>query len=870
MSKHNRRISDLSLPGEDYSLPLIHDPDSAPGSSYPGLDEAPTQVKPHAALGFTTPAPEQSDTSSQLLGARLDHFELLDSIGVGGMGRVFRGRDTRLDRLVALKVLSPELSSDQEICRRFEQEAKAAARLDDRHFARVYFFGYDKGLRYIAMEYVEGENIRQKISRSGRLGVALVVNVGIQIARGLAHAAACGVVHRDIKPSNIILTPDGTAKLVDMGLARNFFQQSSPASELTQAGVTLGTFDYISPEQALDPREADVRSDIYSLGCTLYHALTGRPPFSKGSALQKILQHQNDAVPDPRRWVPDLPEPIVAILLKMLAKDPKERYQHPAELIEDLRAVASLLDIPLPDEHAEPSAVRVRQGFWERQLAWAAPLVVLAAGIALYAYFDNPTSPALERNQPTIDSDDAEPVAVQSVEVIGETPPIRTTPSVAVPRESRPQRTKRLVSPDADLWAEIQESPNRTTLCLVGNRYVLHGGSLADPLRDKDLKIEPASESGLVEIVVRADGWTSSSSNHANLWEVRGGGIDLVRLAFIVEPPTQTTQLPAIFRLAEGTLSMQECLVRLAGNSRQTPIAAIEVEAGPAKGRASVSLDRTVFLGADEILRSRSDGPVHFDLIDCAADQVSQFPLRLEGPGDVSLAMENCTIRSQSSTLIRAARMKGVRLQVRRCVFASRAENAADSPLVDFLADGSWPDSADCWWTGRENLYDGRERIVLHRGGRPIAIGFSEARNWGFDEDLSRVARPNESVFSSVEGGPLGMTADSGREAVGRLKLSKATLASAPAPIGVRRTPWGNLYSEASDTESVNAEPTSVRGASEVDKQKSAAGADGGALLLAPANPSLSQPGQFVQAPPQGEKPSAARTCAARPVGVAS
>ncbi len=153
-----------------------------------------------------------------------------------------------------------------------------------------------------------------------------MINVGVQIAQGLAHAASCGVVHRDIKPSNIILTPDGTAKLVDMGLARNFFQQSSPASELTQAGVTLGTFDYISPEQALDPRDADVRSDIYSLGCTLYHAITGQPPFSKGSALQKILQHQNDSVPDPRRWVPDLPESIVSVLNKMLAKDPKDRY----------------------------------------------------------------------------------------------------------------------------------------------------------------------------------------------------------------------------------------------------------------------------------------------------------------------------------------------------------------------------------------------------------------------------------------------------------------------------------------------------------------------------------------------------------------
>ncbi len=158
-----------SQPPDDSAIPLIHESDPAAGSSFPGLDDAPTQVRPHSALASapTVPAAGEPAASAQVLGARLDHFELLDSIGVGGMGRVFRARDTRLDRLVALKVLSPELSTDPEICRRFEQEAKAAARLDDRHFARVYFFGFDKGLRYIAMEYVEGENISRRSTSEG-------------------------------------------------------------------------------------------------------------------------------------------------------------------------------------------------------------------------------------------------------------------------------------------------------------------------------------------------------------------------------------------------------------------------------------------------------------------------------------------------------------------------------------------------------------------------------------------------------------------------------------------------------------------------------------------------------------------------------
>src|SRR5208337_2984678 len=153
----------------------------------------------------------------------------------------------------------------------------------------------------------------------------------LQVATGLAHASLRGVVHRDIKPSNIIISPNGRAKLVDMGLARSL-EPRGVDGHLTQSGVTLGTFDYISPEQALEPREADVRSDIYSLGCTLYHMLTGQPPVPEGTAAKKLHHHQHVAPIDPRQLCPEVPDELAAILARMMAKNPKERYQRPEHL----------------------------------------------------------------------------------------------------------------------------------------------------------------------------------------------------------------------------------------------------------------------------------------------------------------------------------------------------------------------------------------------------------------------------------------------------------------------------------------------------------------------------------------------------------
>ena len=195
------------------------------------------------------------EPSRGLEGEQLGHFRLEEFVGSGGMGAVYRATDLTLGRTVALKVVSRE-HTDEETLRRFRNEAQNAARLDHPNIARVYFVGEDKGWSYIVFEFIEGVNVRDLVEHKGALPLDEAIAYALDIAEVLEHAARRDVVHRDIKPSNILVTPDGRAKLVDMGLAR-LHQVETPSNDLTQSGVTLGTFDYISPEQARDPRAAD-------------------------------------------------------------------------------------------------------------------------------------------------------------------------------------------------------------------------------------------------------------------------------------------------------------------------------------------------------------------------------------------------------------------------------------------------------------------------------------------------------------------------------------------------------------------------------------------------------------------------------------
>lgn len=288
-----------------------------------------------------------SDLGRALVGQQINDVLLEEFVGGGGMGAVFRGRDLALDRIVAVKVLALNEQADAENTRRFEVEGRSAARLDHPNIARVHYVGLDRGLRYIVFEFIDGANARDLVKEHGPLSIAHAVSFGLQISDALVHAWQREVVHRDIKPSNILITPDGQAKLVDMGLARLQNQeQDQKANDLTASGTTLGTFDYLAPEQAMDPRNADARSDIYSLGCTLYFMLTGRPPFPDGTAMQKMMKHQGDEPESVRAFRADIPRALAVVIGKMLAKKPEDRYQDPVELESALTVIARQLNIP--------------------------------------------------------------------------------------------------------------------------------------------------------------------------------------------------------------------------------------------------------------------------------------------------------------------------------------------------------------------------------------------------------------------------------------------------------------------------------------------------------------------------------------------
>ncbi len=318
-----------------------------------------------------------SELAGMLEGRQLDHFAVDQMIGGGGMGAVFRGRDLRLDRVVAIKVI-PAARRDPETLRRFRLEAQAAAKLDHPNIARVYYVGEAEQWNYIVFEFIDGVNIRDLVEMEGPLSVDDAVFYARQVAEALQHAYERDVVHRDIKPSNVLVTASGSAKVVDMGLARNTALDRSTGDE-TASGVTLGTFDYISPEQARNPRDADVRSDLYSLGCTLFYMLTGNPPFPEGTALQKLLSHGSQAPPDPRGWRDDLSDELYEITMKLMAKRPTDRYQTPTELVSDLVMLAEVENLPrsqspgtmlVPTHTAQASLI-------ESNLPWLVPLTFL-------------------------------------------------------------------------------------------------------------------------------------------------------------------------------------------------------------------------------------------------------------------------------------------------------------------------------------------------------------------------------------------------------------------------------------------------------------------------------------------------------------
>jgi eukaryotic-like serine/threonine-protein kinase len=270
-----------------------------------------------------------------LVGRRLGNFEVLEEIGRGGMARVFRAVDTRLGRMVALKVMAAQLSLDPEFVRRFEREARTAASLRHPAIVTIYDVGEHDGFHFIAMEYINGRTLHAVIEERGALGLAYAVPLLAPLGQALDYAHTQGAVHRDIKPHNVLIDVDGRVLLTDFGIAQTNDEKDE---RLTRTGVFMGTPEYISPEQA-EARRVDGRSDLYSLGIVAYEIITGRVPFS-GATPQLIVAHAQQPPPPPSSLVAYLPSDLDTVFGKTLAKSPQSRYPNGAALVDALRGVA--------------------------------------------------------------------------------------------------------------------------------------------------------------------------------------------------------------------------------------------------------------------------------------------------------------------------------------------------------------------------------------------------------------------------------------------------------------------------------------------------------------------------------------------------
>ena len=285
----------------------------------------------------TPPLPAHDFDQISVLGK----YQIQRKVGSGGMGAVYLAVDQQLKRTVALKVLPKDKATNQVLVRRFKAEGQAGASMEHPNIVAVYESGEIDGYLYLAMEFVEGIDAFDLLRKRGMLPVKRSLEIIKQVTLALQHAHERQVVHRDIKPSNLMIREqDGVVKLADMGLARII--EDDGESGITKAGTTVGTVDYMSPEQGKNSKAADIRSDIYSLGCTWYHLLAGRPPYSEGDLLNKLRAHALQPIPDPRQLNEHIPAGVVAVLQRMMAKKPEDRYQTPDQLLADLNSPALL------------------------------------------------------------------------------------------------------------------------------------------------------------------------------------------------------------------------------------------------------------------------------------------------------------------------------------------------------------------------------------------------------------------------------------------------------------------------------------------------------------------------------------------------
>ena len=291
------------------------------------------------SAGMLTPWQANKLLQGKKKGFFLGNYRLLRPLGKGGMGVVYLGEHHVMKRMMALKILPPEACGDKRRIERFKEEARASAQLDHENIVRAYDFSQAGGKLFIVMEYIDGIDLQHAVQRDGVWSVAMALDAITQATRGIAHAHDRGIIHRDVKPSNILIRSDGVVKVSDMGLARVSWMG---IDEQDSSRRLMGTADFVAPEQAIDSKSVDARADIYSLGCTLYYLLTGRPPFSGENLQQRLAHHQTSPVPDVRDLHKDCPASVADLIFRMMAKRPEDRPKSAANLLTRLDRLLSV------------------------------------------------------------------------------------------------------------------------------------------------------------------------------------------------------------------------------------------------------------------------------------------------------------------------------------------------------------------------------------------------------------------------------------------------------------------------------------------------------------------------------------------------
>ena len=461
---------------------------------------------------------------------QLGSYRMVRKIGEGGMGAVYLAEDTAANnRQVALKVLPKRHATDAEFVSRFKREARSAIGLAHPNIVAAYAVGEDFGVHWYAMEFCPGEGLDAKLKRSGALSWREAVTITAQIAAGLAHAHAQQIIHRDIKPANVVVAANGTAKILDFGLAK---QLGGGQSLMTQTGVVMGTPHYIAPEQARGEKDIDGRADIYALGATLYHLLTGHTPFSGSSPAAVIMRHLHDELPDPRDEISDLPDGVVDVLCRMMAKKPQDRYRDADALVADLELVAanhsptgSAIDPSLSSVARRRRALVAEPDYRTAYVVSAVVVMALVTGW----WFLRPTRSA----STTVPMSTAAPAEAQVVAVVTTPAPLPSGTIIPLPPAPAPVSIPPLATSTPAAGSPPTTAAQRRTVDLL---------TLADPTRDAVFGNWQRREGALV-------------SDAAGDWHPDRGA---ARLALPYRPPEEYD-----FRIAFTKRSGQHCVAQI-------------------------------------------------------------------------------------------------------------------------------------------------------------------------------------------------------------------------------------------------------------------------------------------------------------------